>query len=306
MLRKFEIRNGVVEKLIYSMLIVLKGLGQIMLQENAVTGLLFLIGIFYGSFIMGAAALLAVVCGTTTALLLKYEKSEIDKGLYGFSAALVGVAAILFLKHVLISWIIIIIGSALATVLQHLFIKRKIPAFTLPFVLVTWIILLFANNYFAGIISELPVATASTNNNFTFVFKGYGQVIFQDSLVSGMLFFLAVFIGSPISALYGLAGAMLSAVIAFNLSAPASDISLGLFSYNAVLCAIVFAGNQIKDGFLVLIAVLLSLAISFLMLKFNIIQLTFPFVLASCITLLFRKYLGKSIQKETINQNTQH
>ena len=108
MLRKFEIRNGVVEKLIYSMLIVLKGLGQIMLQENAVTGLLFLIGIFYGSFTMGAAALLAVVCGTTTALLLKYEKSEIDKGLYGFSAALVGVAAILFLKQVLISWIIIV------------------------------------------------------------------------------------------------------------------------------------------------------------------------------------------------------
>ena len=35
MLRKFEIRNEVVEKLIYSMPIVLKGLGQIMLQENA-------------------------------------------------------------------------------------------------------------------------------------------------------------------------------------------------------------------------------------------------------------------------------
>ncbi|GAB1462232.1 hypothetical protein MASR2M52_02080 [Pedobacter sp.] len=134
MLRKFEIRNEVVEKLIYSMHIVLKGLGQIMLQENAITGLLFLIGIFYGSFTMGAAALLAVVSGTTTALLLKYEKSEIDKGLYGFSAALVGVAAMLFLKQVLISWIIIIIGSALATVLQNLLIKRKIPAFTLPFV----------------------------------------------------------------------------------------------------------------------------------------------------------------------------
>ena len=306
MKQKFEINNKSAGRIFSFVTITLKGLGQIMLQENAVTGLLFLIGIFYGSFTMGAAALLAVVCGTTTALLLKYEKSEIDKGLYGFSAALVGVAAILFLKQVLISWIIIIIGSALATVLQHLFIKRKIPVFTLPFVLVVWIILFFANNYFTGIISELPVATVSTNNNFTFVFKGYGQVIFQGSLVSGMLFFIAVFISSPISALYGLAGAMLSAIIAFNLSAPASDISLGLFSYNAVLCAIVFAGNQIKDGFWVLIAVLLSLAISFLMLKFNITQLTFPFVLASCITLLFRKYLGKSIQKETINQNTQH
>ena len=169
-----DIKNRLTGETVSFASIILKGLGQIMLQENAVTGLLFLIGIFYGSFTMGAAALLAVVCGTTTALLLKYEKSEIDKGLYGFSAALVGVAAILFLKPVLISWIIIIIGSALATVLQHLFIKRKIPVFTLPFVLVVWIILFFANNYFTGIISELPVATVSTNNNFTFFFKCYG------------------------------------------------------------------------------------------------------------------------------------
>ena len=35
--------------------IILKGLGQIMLQENSVTGLLFLIGIFYGSIAMGLA-----------------------------------------------------------------------------------------------------------------------------------------------------------------------------------------------------------------------------------------------------------
>ncbi len=36
---------------------VLKGLGQIMLQENAITGLLFLAGIFYSSATMGLAAL---------------------------------------------------------------------------------------------------------------------------------------------------------------------------------------------------------------------------------------------------------
>lgn len=259
-----------------------------MLQENAVTGLLFLIGIFYGSFIMGAAALLAVVCGTITALLLKYDKSDIDKGLYGFSATLVGVAAILFLKPVLISWIIIIIGSTLATVLQHLFIKRKIPVFTLPFVLVIWLILFFANNFFTSILPE-PSVGASITDNFTFAIKGFGQVIFQDSLVSGLLFFIAVFISSPISALYGLAGAILSAVVAFKLSAPVHDIRLGLFSYNAVLCAIVFAGSQVKDGIWVLIVVLLSLTISLIMANFNFIQLTFPFVLASCLTLLLKK-----------------
>ena len=79
-------------------IILLRGLGQIMLQENAATGVLFLIGIFYGSTTMGIAAILSVCCGTLTAKILGYDKSEIEKGLYGFSAALVGVALRSILK----------------------------------------------------------------------------------------------------------------------------------------------------------------------------------------------------------------
>ena len=111
------------------------------------------------------------------------------------------------------------------------------------------------------------------------------------------MFFIAVFISSPISALYGFIGAVLSAIIAFKLSVPINDISIGLFSYNAVLCAIVFAGNQIKDGIWVLLSVLLSLFASLLMVKFNFIPLTFPFVLASCVTLFFRDKLYFVIKK---------
>lgn len=269
--------------------ILLKGLGQIMLQENSVTGFLFLVGIFFGSFTMGLAALLATICGTATAFLLKYDKAEIIKGLYGFSAALVGVATMLFLKPVFISWIILIIGSALATVIQHFFMKRKIPVFTLPFVLITWLILFFTNNYFTDLLSQSSITTASPINYLTVGFNGYGQVIFQNNLISGVLFFIAVFISSPISALYGFVGAILSAFIAFSISVPVADISIGLFSFNAVLCAIVFAGNQIKDSIWVFISILLSLVINLLIVKFNFTQLTFPFVLASCITLVVKK-----------------
>ncbi|MGH2622374.1 MAG: urea transporter, partial [Sphingobacterium sp.] len=80
---------------------VLKGLGQIMLQENAVTGLLFLIGICCGSILMGLGALLATICGTATAMFLKYDRNNLDGGLYGFNSALVGVAMMLFLNPVL-------------------------------------------------------------------------------------------------------------------------------------------------------------------------------------------------------------
>lgn len=282
-------KNNSIKKIVSFTAVILKGIGQIMLQENQITGLLILIGIFYGSFTMGLATVLATICGTATAYILKYEKSEIDKGLYGFSAALVGVAILLFFKPVILSWLLIILGSSLATIIQHFFIKRKIPVFTLPFVLVTWAILLFVRTYFTEIIHVSPIINIVSIDYLTMGFRGFGQVIFQDNLVSGFLFFIAVFISSPISALYGFAGAILSAIIAFNLSVPIHDISMGLFSYNAVLCAIVFAGNQIKDGFWVLLSVFLSLFLSILMVKFNFIQLTFPFVLASCVTLLFKK-----------------
>lgn len=149
--------------------------------------------------------------------------------------------------------------------------------------------LYFVHTYFTEIIHISPTINVVSINYFTIGFRGFGQVIFQDNLVSGTLFFIAVFISSPISALYGFAGAMLSAIIAFNLSVPIHDISIGLFSFNAVLCAIVFAGGQIKDGIWVLLSVFLSLIISVLMIELNFIQLTFPFVLASCVTLLFKK-----------------
>lgn len=276
--------------------VILKGIGQIMLQENPITGLLFLIGIFYGSLYMGLGLLLATCVGTLTSMLLKYEETEIQKGLYGFSAALVGVAVMLFLKPVLFSWILIVIGSFLAAVLQNFFIKKKIPVFTLPFVLVTWGILLLANNYLPGILADAsPISKIA--DPYSFGFKGYGQVIFQASLFAGVVFFVGVFIGSPVSALFGFVGGILSGIIAAQLSAPVEAIDMGLFSYNAVLCAIVFAGNQIKDGMWAMLAILISLGISFLMSTYSITALTFPFVLASCICVYLKSKTNFEVKK---------
>ena len=274
--------------------VILKGFGQIMLQENSITGLLFLIGIFYGSPAMGFAALLATLCGTGIAYLLKYDKAEINQGLYGFSAALVGVAVMLFLKPVFWAWVIVVIGAVLAAMLQHFFIKRKIPAFTLPFVLVTWLILLICNNFYTDLLATPTPAVEHISDSLSDGFKSFGQVIFQSSLLSGILFFLAVFISSPIAALYGLAAAIISAILSFYLSIPINEINLGLYGFNAVLCAIVFAGTQVKDGVWVLISLVLSLAVSLLMLKIGVTKLTFPFVIATWITLFLKNRLEKS------------
>lgn len=157
----------------------LKGLGQIMLQENVLTGLLFLVGVFIGSINMGIAIIVSVCVATFAARFFKFDKSDISKGLYGFNAALVGGALILFCKPTLIIWCCIVIGVIISTVLQHFFIKKKITVFTLPFVLVTWAILFIINLFLPELNISASTANAHHEINFGFAFRGYARLFFK-------------------------------------------------------------------------------------------------------------------------------
>ncbi len=287
---------------------VLKGMGQIMLQENEWTGLLFLVGIFYGDVNMGIAALAATTTGTMVAYLLRYDKQEIEAGLYGFSPALVGVALTFMFESSWPVWLLVIAGAAAAAVLQHFFIERKIPAFTFPFIVVTWIIVFLLHQYTA--IAPSPslaaplVDMSEISDDFTTSTNGFGEVIFQGSFFAGILFFVAVFLSNPTAALYGLAGSILAAAISARFAGPPVQIRMGLFSFNAVLCAITFAGSSRKDGLLVLISVVLATLIDIFLLKsdFSILTaaggvLTFPFVLATWLTLPLKKVFYRVLKE---------
>lgn len=277
--------------------IILKGIGQIMLQENAITGLLFLIGISIGSINMGIATIVSVISGNIIAILLKYDKKEVEAGLYGFSPALVGVALLLFYQPSIIVWISVIIGSVLASILQHFFIIKNIPAFTFPFVLVTWIVFYIFNNIYPVEASE---ATSSIINNtysiYLFALKGIGQVIFQDKLIIGIIFLIGILVNSPIAALYALIGSVISGWMAGFMSMPLDTIYMGLFSYNAVLCAIVFADKRTDAIGWAAISVMLSLLIAIVMYQLELTQLTFPFVASTVITLAIKKRIENKLK----------
>lgn len=279
---------------------VFKGMGQIMLQENAVTGLLFLIGICCGSIFMGLGAILATICGTATAMFLKYDKNNLDSGLYGFSAALVGVAVMLFLNPVFGSWILVCFGAMTATMIQHFFIRRKVPVFTLPFVLVTWGVLLFVKYCAPQLLVEESITPHAPVNSLAYAIRGYGQVIFQEGVLAGFLFFIAVYLNSPKSALMGLAAAVLSGLMAHFSSLPITQIELGIWSYNAVLCAIALGGVSAKDGLWIAVAIVVSGIIQLLMVQYNLMVLTFPFVVATSLVLL----LKSKTKKERLEINT--
>lgn len=273
----------------------LRGLGQIMLQENAATGALFLAGITWASPVMGLAALLAVCCGTLTAQLLRFGKEATEQGLYGFSAALVGVALVLFRGHGPEVWVAVVVGSALAAALQHVFIKRKIPVFTLPFVLVTWLLLLVLPVQAEA--APTPLPTIPGGPLIAAMVRGFGQVIFQSDLFAGLLFLVAVPVHSRIAAFFGIAGALLAALLASALSAPVTEVEMGLWSYNAVLCAIAFAGTKPRNLVLFLFSVPLAVLIGLAWNSAAFPQLTFPFVAATCISLLLEYVANKVIKR---------
>ncbi|MGE8431047.1 urea transporter [Chryseobacterium joostei] len=279
---------------------VLKGIGQIMLQENRWTGLLFLIGIFMGSWQCGVAVLLSTAAGTFTAMKLKYAHSEINAGLYGFSAALVGVALSFLFQTTLLIWVLIVLGGALAAIIQHFFIQKKIPVFTFPFIIITWV-LVFTLHHFTHIPPSAMLSSEvvpTQYDDFLTCTNGFGEVIFQGGVLSGMIFFIAVFISSPVAALYGLTASILGAGLSQLNGEPIKEIHMGLFGFNAVLSAIVFSGVKKTDGLWVLIAVVLTIVIDDFLVDNNCLSavggvFTFPFVVGTWITLFIQKLFIK-------------
>src|SRR6266542_1817908 len=76
----------------------LRGVGQVMLQNNPMTGLLFLVGIFLNSYESGLTALLGLAIVTLVAYLLGADRTLIRDGLFGFNGVLTSITLSVFLQ----------------------------------------------------------------------------------------------------------------------------------------------------------------------------------------------------------------
>ena len=76
----------------------LRGVGQVFFQENALTGGCFVVGIALSSPLMALGGLVGAIIGTAMAHLLKFDKSEVSAGIYGFNSTLVGIATLFFFR----------------------------------------------------------------------------------------------------------------------------------------------------------------------------------------------------------------
>lgn len=273
---------------------ILRGVGQVMLQNNALTGLLFLVGIFYNSWLMGLGAIAGNIISTISAKFLKYSEEDIRNGLYGFNGTLVGIAIWFFFGVNIYTVLAIIIGATLSTVIMQA-MKKRVPAFTAPFVLSTWAVMLGIKILNIAPFLSSPLAQNSSLDLFSTFSMGFGQVMFQGNLVTGILFLIAILVSSRTAAIYSVYGSLLGGLFALLLAIPLSAINLGLFGYNAVLCGIALGTKKWGGFILATLAIILSVLLNYGLDKIGIITLTAPFVIATWITLFVKYKLNEKI-----------
>lgn len=259
----------------------LQGFGQIMLQESAATGFLFLLGIFANSPLMAVGAMIGAASGWLCAGILGCEPSDTSRGWYGYNGALVGIALLFFHEPHVPLFLLIIAGGALSTVLMRMMLvfADRVPPYTAPFILATWLLLPVAEvTQMAENPSLPPTADGGT---FIAVMHGIGQVMFQEYWVSGILFFIGLLVFSPNAAAWALMGSALGVTAAHIMGYPEDLILAGSYGFNASLSGIAIAGKFRTGGLAALAAITLSVILTRGFQLASLPALTAPFVLAT-------------------------
>lgn len=283
---------------IHNLLLILgRGIGQVMFQNNALSGLFMLIGICLNSWQMGILAVCGNIISTLTAYFSGYKHDDIKNGLYGFNGTLVGIAVGVFLQLSIGSLIMLVIASALSTWIAYFFSQQRLlPGFTAPFILAVWGMLGVCTWFIPNLllVSDTIINTTQNINYIQAFSLGIGQVMFQgNTILAGLFFLIGILANSPKDAFYTILGTLLPIPLAILLEVDAANLNAGLMGYNGVLCAIALGGTNWKSGVWAGCSVLLSTVLQILGMNMGITTLTAPFVMSVWIVMMIQRMIKK-------------
>lgn len=291
-----------------------RGLGQVMFQENAWTGLLFLAGIFWGAYANGNpqvawGALTGVTVSTLTGYLLHQLPRDGEAGLWGFNGALVGCAFPTFLGTSWLMWVCMIICAALSTVVRRAFnnvmVPWKVNSLTFPFVFTTWIFLLSAKMFLSlpGLGEATPELPGDIfpymhrdfGNLVIYWLKGISQVFLINNWVTGIFFLVALFIANRWACMWAALASAIALAIACLMQPDGTDVANGLYGFSAVLTGIALGSvfNNSKSwrvilwtAFGVVVTVFVQAAMNVMLMPYGIATLTGPFCVTTWLFLI--------------------
>lgn len=256
----------------------LNGFSQIFLQRNPLCGLLCLCAILFTAPALLGGALLGGVAGLLTAQRRNYAKADRQAGLFSYNGVLLGLLLSLYFPWSVLLPPLILAAGGLSAMITQQWLKRVrvsqyLPAYTTPFVVLSWLLLCFATPPTTAHLIEV-----STLNMLAAPLKGIGQVMFLGHPLAGAM----IAAGLLIADRRAFCWALLASVAGMGWSMLHHDFYgalLGLGGYNAVLAALALS-SQRQHPWLPLVGITLALLLTPLFAAIGLPTLTAPFILA--------------------------
>jgi urea transporter len=306
---------------------VLRGVAQVFFEENALSGAFMIAGLAINSPLMAAGAVAGSAFGTATARLFRFDAGEVKAGIYGFNSTLIGIATFFHFQPGAMCLALLVAGSvagAFVTLLMRRYLP--FPTYTSPFIVTTWGVYFLglalslnqvpvepADTYLEGSVpgiaaveGESAAAGAAEESAATIALdiaettaRSIGEVDFQGSIWTGLLFLIGIAINNKEHAAWVLVASLIATFLAVYHHDKSHDVALGLSQYSAPLAAVAIYLWRKS-----LIAPLLGIALTVPLTEFfsrvtHLPAYTAPFVLATWIVLLLGYFEGRLFGKPT-------
>lgn len=278
----------------------LSGFSQIFLQADPGCGLLILLGIAVGAPELLGGALLGGLSSMLTAQRRGYASADIEQGLYGYNGILLGMLISMQFQWSASLPLLIMASAGLSSLMLAPWMARMrnrqwLPAFTFPFVLISWLLLELATPLQLQLRPGAMVESQPLDliNSLAAMARGLGQVLFIERPLSGLCLLLGLFVADSRAAAWGLIGSACGLGFALYQGWEQHSALAGLYGYNAVLAAI--AVNQVNRNMaLPVLAIFLALVLQPGFAALGLPALTMPFILACWLISASQRLLKQS------------
>lgn len=262
--------------------ILLRSIGQIVLQANAFTGAMLVAALALTDLRLACAALVGAAAANVTAVLTRAERRAVEQGLHGFNGALAALVAVVFAPAplALVLTPLAAIGAALVQrAMRTPLAKWRQCVYSSPCLAVTALWLPFvAVQHASGAATD---AAPTLSSVAAALLSGVAQTAFAQGAWAGMLIVAGIAVASRRAAAFALGGAIVSTVLLVALGAGDTGFTDGLLGFNGALAALALMSRGTRAA---LAAAALAALIQWLAMRAGIPALTAPFALASWIT----------------------
>lgn len=269
----------------------LKGVAQVCLQDNPLTGAFFLLAIALYSPLYAACALAGTMLSTSFAFLKAkrhiIKESDAENGLYGFNGSLIGISIAAFLP--INEWSLLLLASACIFSVQLVIwvaARSNVSLFTMPFIIVAMFVYGIGQSLNVTGQDVVPVFQQSFPLP---LFESIGQIFLLPNAMSGICILLGFLVASVRAFFITLWAVGLAFFLAQEIGMNETALSTGLFGFCAILTAHAMCLPNMPQStwdqshflpYKIILGVTLSVLITQVFILAHLSFFTLPFVLS--------------------------